>query len=176
MKRKIKIKSTVAMMIGRYLLIPIVLISVILFIKTLIPDQQELVHYETDIAVRESVAYGCITESIRAIQKDDQIDSIVSISFVYADIDFDTFNATSTKIVYNNGSGEVTRYFRKNRQQLPGKDKASIYEIDEKQYNAGMRMLLLKPFVSDWKDKDLRKHSLDEYAINVIFNDTKEVN
>lgn len=176
MNKKPKIKSTVAMTIGRYLLIPIIIVSVVLFILTMMPDHQEIVRFESETAVRESVAYECIQDSIRMIRRDSHIESIISISYVYTDVDTDTFNSTSTKIVYNNGSGEVTRYFRKSHQSLPGKEKASVYEIGEQQYNAGLRVLLLKPFVSDWKDKDLREHSMDEYAINIILNDAKEVN
>ena len=175
MKRKIKIKKSPSMIIASITPVVTILISVFMLLLLLVPDGKEIVTFDDETAIKESAAYPYAIRAIETILNDDHIQELLSVSFFQPDLD-DFFEDTNIKVVYSNGSQEISRYFKGSYSLRHGKAEYTFHEIDEKQYRANTRIMLVKSLVTDWKDKDIRIHTYDEFATNVLLSHVKEAN
>ena len=159
MSKGTKIPSSPAMIAARLLPIVAAVLTLILLLTAMIPDGNTTVSFDSEAAVRSSDAYAQAVDAIRTILKEEKVENVSSVSFVYTDEDAG-ISVCDLKIVYNNGSENKVRYFRNGSETTAFK------------YSAGCRIILMNLFIPS--ERVYRSQVYDSFAVNVIFNDAKE--
>lgn len=172
MKKKVKIKDSPAMIVGRVLIGFVFACAIAVVVALLVPGENEIVNFSTEQEVRESVAYDNSRSALLYILNDDTITEIESISYIY--VGERTMDCVEVK--YRSGDEVKTRYFGEKR--VLGSPTTTIkYEFKEyttKEYRGTAFadwILVVDPTVS----REAGKHTYDEFSTKVILDDARSI-
>lgn len=166
-KKKIKIKNSPAMIVGRIFLYLVLACIVAVPIALLIPCEKEMESFETEQEVRESKHYMCARTALLYILEDDTITELKSISYISGSGQF----YDGVVIKYKSDDELIVRYFA---YSYNGSGKLKVQECNDSRY----RTIIIFDWFSIFDPTSLEEPGervYNEFATDVILSDARRI-
>ncbi len=175
-----KIKQSKSMMAARVMAVMIFVVSVVLFLLSLVPSQKNIIRFDEDTGFKESTDYSYTIKAVQALVSERSVDEIKSISFVKV-VEDGSLQSITFKIKYSKGQEEEKFYYRagytfiSRGEDLPGHHfvpgyKFTFGEASSGAHSTNSKMLLLS-FLPYWSGSGV--YTYDSEELDIILNDAR---